>query len=428
MIKNENTAIINKVRQQLYNNIYSKKDFTNVINEEQKIENLILSTINNGESNSALILGPRGSGKTSLINKILDKTIAKNNSNSLLVRLHGLIHTNDNLALKSITYQLNLSNVVEGKVFGSFAENLSFLIASLRSGHKSSTKSIIFILDEFDLFCSHHNQTLLYNLFDISQSAETPLCVLGITSRLDVIELLEKRIKSRFSSRQIFLFPSSDNEIQVLLDEKTKIIKNLLSITKNEKIPSSFQKKWNGHISDLIESKRFQSVIERFLEIDISRASLNNSLVLIISNLRKDDDIIKVTDFEEQLKIYESDEIVKVLKDLNVLEICLIIAMKHHYEIYEQPMNFEMIFTRYVKFATAHSLLQSINRPVVMKAFEHIQNLELITFLNMGSSKLQKEYQLFNLAATNEQIKEALKGISGLSTEIVQWADRKSVV
>lgn len=427
MIKNENTAIINKVRQQLYNNIYSKKDFTDVINEEQKIENLILSTINNGESNSALILGPRGSGKTSLINKILDKTIAKNNSNSLLVRLHGLIHTNDNLALKSITYQLNLSNVVEGKVFGSFAENLSFLIASLRSGHKSSTKSIIFILDEFDLFCSHHNQTLLYNLFDISQSAETPLCVLGITSRLDVIELLEKRIKSRFSSRQIFLFPSSDNEIQVLLDEKTKIIKNLLSITKNEKIPSSFQKKWNGHISDLIESKRFQSVIERFLEIDISRASLNNSLVLIISNLRKDDDIIKVTDFEEQLKIYESDEIVKVLKDLNVLEICLIIAMKHHYEIYEQPMNFEMIFTRYVKFATAHSLLQSINRPVVMKAFEHIQNLELITFLNMASSKLQKEYQLFNLAATNEQIKEALKGISGLSTEIVQWASSSFV-
>ena len=34
--------------------------------------------------------------------------------------------------------------------------------------------------------------------------------MLGITSRLDVIELLEKRVKSRFSHRQIFLHQNSD--------------------------------------------------------------------------------------------------------------------------------------------------------------------------------------------------------------------------
>jgi origin recognition complex subunit 4 len=70
---------------------------------------------------------------------------------------------------------------------------------------------LIFIIDGFDLFCAHHNQTLLYNLFDVAQSAQTPICVLGITSRLDVVELLEKRVKSRFSHRQIFLLPDSDN-------------------------------------------------------------------------------------------------------------------------------------------------------------------------------------------------------------------------
>lgn len=35
----------------------------------------------------------------------------------------------------------------------------------------SSVTSVIFVLEEFDLFCAHHNQTLLYNLFDIAQSA-----------------------------------------------------------------------------------------------------------------------------------------------------------------------------------------------------------------------------------------------------------------
>ena len=27
-------------------------------------------------------------------------------------------------------------------------------------------------MDEFDLFCQHKNQTLLYNLFDVCQSAQ----------------------------------------------------------------------------------------------------------------------------------------------------------------------------------------------------------------------------------------------------------------
>jgi hypothetical protein len=53
-----------------------------------------------------------------------------------------------------------------------FAENLTFLLQCLKSGDKDKSKSIIFILEEFDLFCTHHNQTLLYNLFNVAQSAQ----------------------------------------------------------------------------------------------------------------------------------------------------------------------------------------------------------------------------------------------------------------
>jgi len=95
-----------------------------------------------------------------------------------------------------------------------------------------------------------HTQTLLYNLFDISQSAPNPVCVLGLSCRLDVVgykrgihifislraaflflvwflsvcsgisysrvsllsiaqnqmDLLEKRVKSRFSHRQLHFY------------------------------------------------------------------------------------------------------------------------------------------------------------------------------------------------------------------------------
>ena len=68
-----------------------------------------------------------------------------------------------------------------------------------------TAKSIVFVLDEFDLFTTHPRQTLLYNLFDIAQARKAPIVVLGLTTRIDVVETLEKRVKSRFSHRYVHL-------------------------------------------------------------------------------------------------------------------------------------------------------------------------------------------------------------------------------
>ena len=60
-------------------------------------------------------------------------------------------------------------------------------------------------MDEFDLFTTHSRQTLLYNLFDIAQAKKAPIVVLGLTTKIDVVESLEKRVKSRFSHRYVHL-------------------------------------------------------------------------------------------------------------------------------------------------------------------------------------------------------------------------------
>jgi len=64
---------------------------------------------------------------------------------------------------------------------------------------------VVFVIDEFDLFATHARQTLLYNLFDIAQARKAPIAVLGLTTRIDVVESLEKRVKSRFSHRYVYL-------------------------------------------------------------------------------------------------------------------------------------------------------------------------------------------------------------------------------
>ena len=55
--------------------------------------------------------------------------------------------------------------------------------------------------------------------------------------------------------------------------------------------------------------------------------------------------------------------------------------MKHETEIYDgEPLNFETVLNRYVKFANQTSAVQTVQRPVIMKAFEHIKARELKSF------------------------------------------------
>jgi len=61
------------------------------------------------------------------------------------------------------------------------------------------------VLDEFDLFAHSGKQSLLYTLFDTAQAGSTPLSIVGITSRFDAEDLLEKRVLSRFSRRKVYL-------------------------------------------------------------------------------------------------------------------------------------------------------------------------------------------------------------------------------
>lgn len=83
---------------------------------------------------------------------------------------------------------------------------------------------------------------------------------------------------------------------------------------------------------------------------------------------------LKIDKFQEQLNHLENDDMIQNILDLSVLELCLVIAMKHHEDIYDnKPMNFEMIVSRYLKFVNSNSNIQSVQRSVVMKAFEHIK-------------------------------------------------------
>ncbi|XP_044525823.1 origin recognition complex subunit 4 [Gracilinanus agilis] len=380
---------------------------------------LLKRTAIHGESNSALIIGPRGSGKTMILNQALEELmeIKQVRENVLQVHLNGLLQTSDKIALKEITKQLCLENVVGDKIFGSFAENLSFLLEALKKGDRTSSCPVIFILDEFDLFAHHKNQTLLYNLFDISQSAQTPVAVIGLTCRLDILELLEKRVKSRFSHRQIHLMNSFS------FSQYLKIFKEQLTLPEGF-YDKHFTEKWNETIQCLSEDKNVKEVLLKHFHASKDLRSLHMLLMLALSHITPSRPFIIPTDLVEANHLCSMDSKGNIVHGLSVLEICLLIAMKHLNDIYQdEPFNFQMVYNEFQKFIQrkAHSVY-NFEKPVVMKAFEHLQQLELVKAVERTSVNTQREFQLVKLLLDNNQIMDALQKYPNCPTDVRQWA------
>lgn len=165
-----------------------------------------------------LLLGSRGCGKTAIVETIISSLKRERDNDFHVVRLNGFLHTDDRLALREMWRQLGREMRTEDDAakVNSYADTMATLLALLShpeeifgnsgdAGSKTAAKSIVILLDEFDLFVTHPRQTLLYNLFDIAQARKAPIAVIGLTTKVDVTEMLEKRVKSRFSHRYTYV-------------------------------------------------------------------------------------------------------------------------------------------------------------------------------------------------------------------------------
>jgi origin recognition complex subunit 4 len=265
----------------------------------EKTFQLVQQTVLAGEGNSMLVIGARGCGKTTMVESVLSDIGLEHRDQFHIVRLNGFIHTDDKLALKDIWRQLGKEMEVEDDLIGktnNYADTLASLLALLShpseisESHEGVTsKSVVFIIDEFDLFATHARQTLLYNLFDIAQARKAPIAVLGLTNRIDVVESLEKRVKSRFSHRYVYL------SLPKTLPSYWAVCKQGLTVededAKAEGLQvtlrgfAKFQEYWTKKIETLYEDQAFKDLLEYHYYTTKSVPAFLNSCVLPVAAL-----------------------------------------------------------------------------------------------------------------------------------------------
>ncbi|KAI8377566.1 origin recognition complex subunit 4 C-terminus-domain-containing protein [Radiomyces spectabilis] len=393
-----------------------------------QLHHLLKQTVTLGESNSCLLIGNRGTGKTMLVRSVLDdldKMYNRDNNRSfVLVRLNGLTETSDRLALAEISRQI-LSEQTTGqseRSFSSFAESFAYILSLLKSGSKA-TLPIIFVLEEFDLFTQHPKQALLYNLFDTVQSAQNPLAVIGLTCRLDTLELLEKRVKSRFSHRQIYLFPPT--VFRHFLD----IAKDSLSLQVRSTDPVSYQnyvKTFNQSVNELFDDVALISLLRRIFDLTKDLRLFYKICFDPVTKLTAEEPLLQVIHFQTADMMQRTDSKTEMLKGVSLLELILIVSMKKLMERDISVFNFQMVYDEYKEFMSSTQVrgmgfgMKLYKRAVALKAFENLQAFELVCPTEQ-IGKRPKEFRMAKLMLEQAQVTEAVYKYKDCPATVKKW-------
>ncbi|KAL2255716.1 hypothetical protein VTK26DRAFT_2827 [Humicola hyalothermophila] len=330
-----------------------------------KARQLVEQTIVAGEGNSMMIIGARGCGKTTLVESIVSDMSKEHSDQFHAVRLNGFIHTDDKLALKEIWRQLGKEMEVEDELVNktsNYADTMASLLALL--SHPSeitetqegmTSRSIIFIIDEFDLFATHARQTLLYNLFDIAQARKAPIAVLGLTTRIDVVESLEKRVKSRFSHRYVYL--SLPPNVPAFWD----ICRQGLTVDDEDMVAegidpemeghSEYWDWWNGLIETLSKTRGFMDHLESHFYSSKSVPAFLTTCILPIAALSPAAPSLQIPAVSEGLaavSLEPPDSKLHLLGSLSDLDLSMLIsAARLDIVAHTDTVNFAMAYDEY---------------------------------------------------------------------------------
>ena len=382
--------------------------------EYQKLYQLIQQTVVAGEGNSMLVIGSRGTAKTTLVETVISQLVEDHREDFYVVRLNGFIHTDDKLALREIWRQLGKE--IEGdedaiSLRNNYADTLTSLLALLshptehlttNSDPAQTAKSVIFVMDEFDLFASHSRQTLLYNLFDIAQSRKAPIAVLGLTTKVNVVESLEKRVKSRFSHRYIFLpLPKTFATYQAICKsallcediEKASVAINKASAQLRADDPD-FEKvrvAWSQYMTSILTEDPAVLYFQRrtYAQSKSVPDFMAACLMAVVSMTPTD--IPSAADFTSNI-LLPPDSKLHILPGLSEIELALLIAAARLDIILDtDTCNFNMAYDEYLNLASRAKLLSSASgatalggaarvwsREVALGAWEKLETLELL--------------------------------------------------
>ncbi|KAM7270523.1 hypothetical protein ACFE04_029737 [Oxalis oulophora] len=349
-----------------------------------KLKYIISSSVTEACNNSVLLLGPRGSGKIAVLDLVIEDLLREFPDQTSVIKLNGLLHSDDNCAFKEISRQICLEHQLLFSKRASFDDNSQFMIAMLQECGLAH-KTIIFVLDEFHLF-AQGKQRLLYSLLDAMQSVTSQAVVIGVSCQLDADQLLEKRVRSRFSHRKLLFLPPSQEDLQRLLE-------HVLSLPNDSTFSLDYAVEFNEKIKNILSDKKFKDIIDTYLNSNSTVSNLLRFLFHAVSYMNMESGFLSLENFKTALS--------------NWMRQPKLDSIKEYKDVHDS-------------FQTS----DYYSRNVCLRAFEHLLQRELVSFVDNKGQGQSIEFRPVKLLISPAELHHGLKSYRSCPVLLQKLFDR----
>lgn len=363
-------AVKSRILSQLNGGVTHIED-SNIFHGYEIVRNILEKTVTQGERHSLLLVGPRSSGKSTIVKKSLKYLTEKYPQDFLAIHLNSVIHSDDSAAVREIARQLDLTTrrnienkgahftasqletTIERKsIHETFSNILNVLNISLENVEDSGTKHtpLVFIIDEFEKFTSNYKQTLLYNLLDMSQNSDVPITVIGLTTKINARDNMEKRVNSRFSQRILTILPTVK-----FADYVENVMSGLLvSEAFSESLDASpYGREWNGSIKRMFQDGKNSDIhmlCMRNFNTTKNYREIHNIFKVLLSEISTDNpyfDNSRLSDVIQKCTLIGNLQ--SAVCSLSDSELLILVAAAKWIEKFESPtVNFNLAFCEYI--------------------------------------------------------------------------------
>lgn len=413
----------------------------------QNLDELLSGTVERGEGNSCLLIGPRGTGKSMMLERALPK-VSSGDSPPIIIRLSGWVQQNDRLAMREIARQLReqtgasfLSAEDEEQQAHSdddepnpfvdaptdnpetFAEPSSTHLPALIAVLPTLARASIIILEGFDLFALHARQALLYCLLDTAQSCRAGagskgLAVVGLTTRIDTINLLEKRVKSRFSGRILRVAPHTMEYWRQLAKAILCVPIDEDAFTDEEDL-AQWRTTWETRVQQFLDDKSTLQILSETFSITKDLRMFATLLTALVVALSPEAPWPSSSQLLTSVETHRARPPYPYLHSLPYSAICLLIASVHASTAGYSVVTFEMLhqyFRDQVRSSTAAPVqinggsigMVRCTRDVLMSTFETLVAAKMFVLVAAPSWNTAKEFLKYICVVEREDVKKAV--------------------
>ncbi|KAI0081783.1 hypothetical protein K474DRAFT_1587114 [Panus rudis PR-1116 ss-1] len=412
----------------------------------EQLNDLLKGTVLRAEGNSCIVTGPPGSGKTQLVEEVISGLPGR----PIVIRLSGHAQTDDRLAMREIAWQLaqqtgrSLLPKEETADQEAQDEENPFLdtppetaepvisipppahLLALISVIPTLSRPTIIVLDAFELFALHPRQSLLYCLFDTAQHSRVGangkgMAVVGVTTRIDTINLLEKRVKSRFSGR--ILRTAGPGKLEQWVDI-SRIA--LCAPLDEQEGAEEWTLLWKKAINAFLESEVVRDALEDTFELTRDLRMLTRILTPIIAELTPSVPFPTPARLKAAIVTQRAPGHQSFLRSLPYPAMCLLIAAMHARTAGHDIFTFEMLHEEFRdQVRTSHSAPVQVegggigmvrcSRDVLMGSFEKLVSLKVFIPVAAPSVGIAKEFVRYRCSLERADVKTAVDKLGQLN-------------